>query len=162
MENIYELTGEYLELLEMASDPDTDPQALADTMESINAEIEDKADNYAKVIRSLSGDAEGIDVEIRRLQYRKSALLNNIDRMKGVLQTAMETTGKVKFKTALFSFNIQKNPAKLVLDDGAEIPERFLIPQTPKVDNAGIKDALKAGETLDFAHLEQGQSLRIR
>ena len=35
MSTLYQLTEAYQELLSMALDPDTDPEALADTMEAI-------------------------------------------------------------------------------------------------------------------------------
>ena len=162
---LYELTDDYRNLLEMAEDPDTDPEAFADTLEGIEGAIEDKADGYAKVIRTLEGDAAACDAESKRLRNKKIAIENNIKRMKTALQYAMELTGKTKFKTALFSFGIQKNPAAVVMDEGyiENIPERFLIPQDPVVDKKAIKEALKAGEDLEgIAHLEQSESLRIR
>ena len=51
-------------------------------------------------------DAAGIDAEIKRLQAKKSAIANSQDRMKKTLEGAMIATGKVKFMTDLFSFNI--------------------------------------------------------
>lgn len=162
MNTLYELTNEYLQLLEMAEDPDVDPETLADTMEAIGGEIEDKADGYARVMKQIEANAAGIKSEIDRLTARKTSMENNIKRMKESLQAAMEATGKKKFKTALFSFNIQKNPTSLKIDDPDAVPESFLIPQPPKVDSAAIKDALKAGAVYDFAHLAQGESLRIR
>lgn len=159
---IYDLTNEYIQLLEMASDPEVDPDVLADTMEGLEGEIEDKADGYAKVIRQIEADAAAIKEEIGRLQERKGHLENSIARMKNALQTAMEVTGKTKFKTALFSFGIQKNPASVVLDT-EEVPEEYLVYQAPKVDRGKIKEDLKAGKDLTgIAHLEQGESLRIR
>ena len=86
---------------------------------------------------------------------------NNIKNLKQALETAMRATGKTKFKTDLFSFNIQKNPPKLVIDKPEEIPEEYLIPQEPKINSKAIKDMLKEKE-LPFAHLEQSESLRIR
>ena len=78
----------------------------------------------------------------------------------------MEATGKTKFKTQLFSFNVQNNPASVVMDesDVANIPERFLKYKDPEIDRKAIKDAIKAGDqdAIDIAHLEQSQSLRIR
>ena len=77
----------------------------------------------------------------------------------------LQATGKTKFKTALFSFGIQKNPAAVVIDEGyiKNIPDRFLIPQDPQIDKKAIKEALKAGEDLEgIAHLEQTESLRIK
>jgi len=162
MSTLYILTGEYLQLLEMASDPTVDEDCLQDTMEAISGEIEEKAENYAKIIRSLEVNVEGIDAEIKRLTEYKKTMNNNADRMKKALQVSMEATGKVKFKTPLFSFGIQNNPARLVVDDISKVPEQFLIPQEPKVDNAAIKNALKDGAEFDFARLEQTKSLRIR
>ena len=162
---LYELSDDYMNLLTMAEDPDIDPEAFADTLAGIEGAIEDKADGYAKVIRTLEGDAAACDAESKRLRNKKQIIENNIKRMKSALQYAMEATGKTKFKTALFSFGIQKNPAAVVMDEGyiENIPERFLIPQDPVIDRRAIKEALKNGEDLEgIAHLEQGESLRIR
>lgn len=165
MASLYELTEDYMNLLELAEDPDIDEQAFADTLEGIEGALEDKADGYAKVIRTLEGDAAACDAESKRLRNKKQTIENNIRRMKAALQYAMQATGKTKFKTALFSFGIQKNPAAVVIDEGyiENIPDRFLIPQDPQIDKKAIKEALKAGEDLEgIAHLEQTESLRIR
>ena len=162
---LYELTNDYMNLLELAEDPDIDEQAFMDTLEGIDGALEDKAEGYAKVIRTLEGDAAACDAESKRLRNKKQTIENNIKRMKTALQYAMETTGKTKFKTALFSFGIQKNPAAVVMDEAyiENIPERFLIPQDPQIDKKAIKEALKAGEDLEgIAHLESTSSLRIR
>ena len=159
---IYELTQEYLQLLALAEDELTDPQTLDDTMEAIQGEIEDKADGYAKIMLQLYAQSDGLAKEINRLTEKKRAIDNNAKQLKNRLQQAMEATGKTKFKTDLFSFGIQKNPVALVIDDAEKIPEEFLIAQAPKVDNAGIKAALKAGQEFDWCHLTQTESLRIR
>lgn len=159
---LYELTGEYRMLLAIAEDPDMDPQAIMDTMEAIEGDIEDKAENYAKVMRTLSADVDGIKAEISRLSDRKKAIEGNITRMKAALEDAMRATGKTKFKTSLFSFGIQKNPPKVVITDESRVGHDYLIPQPPKVDTKAIKDALNDGFHFDWAHLEQTESLRIR
>ena len=162
---LYELTNDYMNLLELAEDPDIDEQAFMDTLEGIEGALEDKAEGYAKVIRTLEGDAAACDAESKRLRNKKQTIENNIKRMKTALQFAMQATGKTKFKTALFSFGIQKNPAAVVMDEAyiENIPERFLVPQDPQIDKKAIKEALKNGEDLSgLAHLEQTESLRIR
>jgi len=77
------------------------------------------------------------------------------------LQDAMILTGKEKFKTELFSFGIQNNPASVVIDDPTSIPAEFLIPQEPKVDKKSIKEFLKDNDA-NWCHLEQSRSIRIR
>ena len=71
MSSIYELTGEYLELMNMLEDEEIDEQTIIDTLEALDGEIENKADNYAKIIKSLESDIDGISKENDRLTARK-------------------------------------------------------------------------------------------
>ena len=162
---LYELTEDYMNLLELAEDPDIDEQAFTDTLEGIEGALEDKAEGYAKVIRTLEGDAAACDAESKRLRNKKQTIENNIKRMKAALQYSMQATGKTKFQTALFSFGIQKNPAAVVMDEAyiENIPERFLVRKDPEINRKAIKDAINAGEDIGgIAHLESTESLRIR
>lgn len=162
MATMYELTGEYSAVLAMASDPEIDPQAITDTLEAINAEIEIKAENTAIIISELEAEYNKLKTEESRLAARRKAIETNAARLKDGLYNAMKTTGKEKFKTTLFSFNIQKNPVKLVIDDESKVPKKYYIPQPPKIDAAKLKEDLKAGAVRKYAHLEQGESLRIK
>lgn len=165
MANIYELTQDYLRLLEMAEDPELDPEVIADTFEAIDGELEIKAENYAKVMKNLEGDIAALKAEEERLSKKRKAIENNIKRMKLALQEAMEITGKTKFKTELFGFSIQKNAPSVVIDaaDIRDIPEDYLKFKEPEVDKTAIKNAINAGVDFEgLAHLEVSQSLRIR
>jgi hypothetical protein len=162
MSSLYELTGQFQQVLDMAQDSDFSQEAIRDTLEAIGLEIEDKADGYAKVIKTLEGNVAALKTEESRLADRRKVIENNIKFMKKTLEDSMKTTGKTKFKTLLFGFNIQKNPASLVIDDKNKVPEELLIPQEPTIDNAAIKELLKNGAVLEYAHLEQGESLRIK
>lgn len=164
MATLYELTNDWLMLMEMAEDPDIEEDVFMDTLEGIEGEIEIKADGYAKVIRQLEHDAEACGVEAKRFTEKKKFLENKIDRMKKSLQGAMETTGKTMFKTELFSFNIQNNPVSVVVEaDIKDIPDKYLKPADPTVDKKLLKEDLKAGVELDgVAHLVQTRGLRIK
>lgn len=162
MSTLYELTAQLQALLEMAEDPDIDEQVLADTMEGIEGEFEDKADGYAKVLAQLGAQQMALDHEIERLSARMKTIERNIKVMKDGLQQSMMVTGKTKFKTSLFSFAIAKNPASLVIDDEDAVPEAYKVPQPPKIDKKKIKEDLKTGAQLGWCHLVQTESLRIR
>lgn len=165
MATLYELTEEYQRLLDMAEDPECDLEVFKDTLEGLDYEIEEKADGYAKVMQELKNRVAFLDSEIDRLTDRKKCIAENIDTMKRSLENAMNITGKRKFKTDLFSFNIQKNPASVVMDEQyiENIPEEYLIEQEPKINRAKIKEDIKAGKDLEgIAHLEQSEGLRIK
>ena len=71
---------------------------LNDTLESINDALEDKADGYVSVIKSLESDNKAIDDEIKRLQQRKTTNKNGIDRLKESLKVSMEEQGSLNSK----------------------------------------------------------------
>lgn len=160
MTSLYELKAQWMELLSLMEEGE-DPEMIQNTLEGIECEIEEKADNYARIIASLNSDIDGIAKEIARLQDKKRVLENHVAYLKGNLQDAMILTGKEKFKTELFSFNIQSNPPSVVIDDPTSIPGDFLIPQEPKVDKKSIKEFLKDNKA-SWGHIEITRGLRIR
>lgn len=162
---LYELTEQYQALQEMIYDPEVDEQTIKDTMEAIWGEIEEKADGYAKIIFGIKADIETLQEEGYRLNARRQRLENRAKWLRSNLEANMREVGKTKFKTALFSFNIQKNGGvePLVITGALEdIPGKYLIPQPPVTNNEAIRKLL-AERPVDWAHLEpRGESLRIR
>ena len=104
---LYELTEQFLALQELVYDPEVDDQTLQDTMDGLWGEIEEKADGYAKIITGMKADIEALKAEENRLAARRKALENRQQALKNNLEANMREMGKTKFKTALFSFNIQ-------------------------------------------------------
>lgn len=162
---LYELTEQWEDVFNMMEDGETDEQVIFDTLESIEGEIEDKADNYAKMIRNLQASVDVLKAEEERLYQRRKSTENHIQRLKDNLQANLEFIGKTKFKTDLFSFSVAKNGGKQPLsitDNLDEIPGKYLIPQPPKVNNDAVRELLKE-KTVDWAHLEPyGRHLNIR
>ena len=159
---LYEMNTEYIELLCLSEDPEVDPQLIADTMEAIEGDYNEKIENYGKVIRQLEHDAAALDYEAKRLKNRKDSIEASIKRMKAAIKESMELRGESKVDTQLFKFSIRKNPASVVIDDDAVVPVEYLIPQDPKVDKTELKKALNAGKVFDGIRLEQGTSLSIK
>ena len=174
MAALYELTSEFLQLMDMLEDEECDEQCIMDTLESVEYENEDKADGYAKIIKSLESNVDGLSKEADRLITRKKTYENRIKWLKQNLEMCMRATGKRKFTTDLFSFNIQKNGGKrkLVVDvDVEKVPEKYRIKQPDAIDGESIREYLKENGlegqdgslNCEFVHLEpQGESLRIR
>ena len=139
---LYELSEQYQILQEMAYDPEVDEETLKDTMEGLWGEIEEKADGYARIIFSMKADIEILKKEEERLRLRRKSLENRSELLKNNLEANMRYIGKTKFRTALFSFNIQKNGGlqPLVIDGLIEdIPGKYLIAQEPVPDNKAIR-----------------------
>ena len=164
MSSLYELTEQYEGIRMMLYDGETDEQMILDTLESIDADIEEKADNYAKIIQDMKSSIEMLKAEEERLKARRKRLEAREDLLKTQLEENMRFIGKTSFKTALFSFNIQSNGGLQPLEIGmiSDIPMRFLIQQDPVPDNKKIREYLKEHEVEWARLLPRGDSLRIR
>ena len=156
--NLYELSVAFQEVQNM----DLDPEVMKDTLDSIEDAIENKAENIAKLIRNLESDVSAYKEEEDRLKTKRQATENKVKWLKTYLEDNMKLTGKTKFKSGMFNFSIQKNPASVNIIDENILPKDFLIPQPPKVDKTALKDVLKTGVEVPGAELKQTEGLRIR
>lgn len=156
--NLYELSVAFQEVQNM----ELDPEVMKDTLDSIEDAIENKAENMAKLIRNLESDVTAYKEEEDRLKTKRQATENKVKWLKTYLEDNMKLTGKTKFKSGMFNFSIQKNPASVNITDEKIIPEEFLIQQPPKVDKTSLKEVLKNGVEVPGAELKQTEGLRIR
>lgn len=166
---LYELTGIHASLMDLLYDEDVDQKELISMIEEMEGEIEQKADGYAKIIKTIDADIKAIEEEEDRLGQRKASLKNRVKWLRQSLEGAMRFVGKTKFKTALFSFNIQKNaPSTSIEDEKGFLEwakanrEEFVKYKDPEINKSELLVALKDGEVIPGAELKQTESLRIR
>lgn len=166
--NLYDLTSEYLHLQEVLENVDAtqeDYETLTDLLEITEKDIEEKAENYAKVIRNFEGNVTALKAEEKRLAEKRKRLETSIETLKQNLQTAMIATGKRKFKKGVFKFAIQKNGGALpVIVDvpTEELDDEFVI-VSEKPDLKAIAAYIEeTGDITQFHFGERGESLRIK
>lgn len=157
--NLYELSAAYQQIQTMIEDGQ---EGLADTLESLNDAIEDKAVGYAKVMKNLEAQAKAIKDEEARLADRRKSIENNVRRLRESLEQAMNDVGMKRIKTELFSFNIQKNPPSIEVLNDSVIPKGYFIEQEPKLDRKAILQDLKDGKEIAGVEIKQSEGLRIR
>lgn len=161
MSNLYELKENYKKVADMLYEEEIDEQCILDTLESIEGEIEDKADGYAKIIKELESKRDARKAEAKRLTDNATLFDNRIKRLKQNLFNSMKIRGKTKFTTDLFTFRIQKNGGKRALTIDGKVPKEYtkIIVEN---DTDKIRQALESGKEISFAHLEpHSESLRI-
>jgi predicted nuclease with TOPRIM domain len=156
---LYRLTQNYVSLMEMAEEMDTD--TLKDTLESIEEEIHDKAENIAKLVKNLNADVDALKTEEKRLADRRKSLENKVIHLKEYLQNQLEVAGLDKVKRPTLTVSIQNNPPSVKVIDEKLLSD-FMIPQDPKLDKKAILTALKEGQEVNGAELFQSRGVRIR
>lgn len=166
MANIYEIKNEFLTLWSILEDELTDDETLAGAFETATEDLKDKLDNCCKYIKNEQATVKGLDEEIKRLQAKKKAKENAIDRLKKLMKDAMDTAGEKKLPCGTFLVYIQNNPTSVKIDEQyiENIPEEYFKPRKPEdIDKTKLKADLEAGKDLGgIAHLEQTQSLRMK
>ena len=159
MTTLYNLTGQYLALAELADDPEMPEDALADSLEGITGDIEVKAQSLLQVVAGMEGDTGAIDREIERLKGRKKIIQNRADRLRQYLFDNMVITGINKISCPLFQITLAKARPMVMVTDVDLIPEKFIKTTTTKTPiKKEILTVLKAGE--DVAGCELGESKR--
>ncbi|KIX91448.1 siphovirus superfamily [Staphylococcus microti] len=159
MSNIFEINERYLQVLDMWDD--VDPQLIQDTLDSIESEMHEKVDNIIKLKRSVDGDVDVIDAEIKRLQKMKKQKENLSDKLKGYLAIMLEQRGLRKYKTPTNHIYKRKNKPSIVVTNESLIDKAYYIPQPPKLNKKQIEEDIKAGVDVEGAELSASESLVI-
>lgn len=158
---LYELTNNYLTLLQLTQDGEVDAAAIDDTLASLEEEIEQKADGIAKIIRSNLALVDAIKTEEKRLSDRRKGIEANNERLKQYLSSSFESLGIDKIKTATHTIAFQNNPPAVAVLDETQIPLQYFV-MSQSIDKKTILEKLKNGEEISGVTLQQGRSLRIR
>ena len=139
-----------------------DDQLLADM---INGET-DIHEAITAVVTSMDEDQillDGIVAREVELDARKHRIKNRIAAKRTAVEQAMSIAEIKKIEAATFTLSLKRKPEGLVIEDEAEIPAAFWKAQDPKLDKAAIKGALKDGNAVPGASLDNGGiALQIR
>lgn len=176
-ESLYKLTESFVafvEYLDTCEEGEELTRRLEEALEELKTDIRNKLDIYAKVIKNKQWAMKARSAEIERLQSANKADDKSIDYMKTIMKLAMEATiapdddGRIKAKTPFASYWIQKNSKRVVMDcqDIDLVPEKYLIPQDPKINRELLLEDLENNQILPslegIAHIEQSEGVRFR
>lgn len=162
MTTLYKLNENYEQTLNKILFNDLENEDdLIEELAKLEIVIEEKAENTAIVLKELEAQINKFKEEETRLSKRRKTLENNVKFLKSNLEDTMILQDKKKFKTEHFSFNLQKNaPSVKILDEEKALNNYKKIKE--EIDKQKLKEDLKNGLELDYAVLEQSESLRIR
>jgi hypothetical protein len=132
-----------------------DDDALTDTVDGLT----NLSDMLAEIIRSRLDDLTFCDAlrgRIREMQSRLARLTERADRKQRVVAATMDDVGLNKLVEPDFTLSLRSLPPQLVVTAENTIPEAFWRPQAPKLERQALLAALKAGEQVPGAVLDNG------
>lgn len=160
MRSIFELSREAVELASQLEEGEITPE-LENALVINQTELQQKAVNYAYVVKQIESDIDTIDEEIKRLQAIKKAKDNAVNRLKGTIASALQIYGLDKVETPTLKLFLRLNESIEVdenFDDKSLMTEK--ITYTP--DKKRIKDAIKSGEFVAGARIVLNYNLQIK
>lgn len=177
---LYELTNDFSELFGQLDDMldnedltleerDELSQAWFDTLEIIEAEFDDKAENIAVLAKQLTAEAEIIKKEEVSLARRRMARENTVKRLKGYLLQSMEATDRRKIDKPRARISLRNNPESVQIENDTEFinwamnnREDLLRYKDPEISKSAVKQALNDGEEIPGASLVRTKSVLIK
>lgn len=158
---LYELSQNYQNLLALLDNEEVPKEMIEEALNNVADDINSKAENICKLIKSLESDVASIKEEEKRLATIRKQTEKKAEGLKSYLESTLKQLNIRKVESKLFKISIAKNPAKLVLSDSFKADSKY-IKVVETIDNTAIKDDLKAGITIEGAELIQNESLRIK
>lgn len=161
---LFEIVDEYRDLYEMMTDPDVDPQLLADSLESIIGQLEVKACGYVQVIKQLDMEAKQAKEVAQMFAEKAKVRENNVKRMKEALKAAMEQTNQKEVTAGAFTIKLQANGGKepIIYDSVEDVPQN-LMKVKYEVDGELVRDYLEQHPGTKWAHIgERGNHIVIK
>jgi len=160
MESIYQISERYNNVLALLDDDDVSRDDIATALADVVDDVVSKGETGIMYCRKLQGTIDAAKTEKKKIDAYIKSLESRKKRLEGAYMQAMEMMHMKSIMTARGEMKIKKNPPAVIIDDVTKIPTQYMRQKVEIApDKAAIKAALKSGETIEGAHIEQGVSL---
>lgn len=161
--NIFQIEQEYLELANQLIESGGECSPELELQLTINQDqLEQKARGYGFVVKQMENDISIIDAEIKRLNELKKSRLKTIDRLETTVSNAMQLYQIEKLETPTLKISFRKSES-IEIDNEGDIPAQFLKEKISyTIDKVAIKEAIKKGEVVIGARLQQNKNIQIK
>lgn len=161
--SLYEIQKEHLQMIEaiMEAEGELSPE-LEEQLKINKEQLQQKGIAYGYIVKQLEYDVDIIDAELKRLQAIKKARTNALERLKTNLSGAMQMFEVTELKTPTLKISFRKSES-VEIADVALLDSNFIKVVTTKTpDKVAIKEAIKAGNTVQGAILQSNLNLQIK
>lgn len=159
---LYEISNDYIDMINQADADESIRDALDDTLEAIGDEFDEKAINVAKYILNVESESEAIKKAESTMKNRRLVLDKKVIWLKRYVREHMEKLQKSNVWCPEFELKIKKNPPSLVIRDEELVPPQFKkVIKTVFIDKKAIKEAMKSCDVKGCS-LEQSNRLEIK
>lgn len=155
MSSLYSLTTEFLQVANKLEEMELDKETIADTLESLQLPLEDKAENIIKYAKNIQAMADARKNESKRLAELAKADEKRAERILSYLDDSMKMMGKKKLTAGVFQVGYRRG-LEVVEVDTERLPEEYWILPEVKPQPIGkpeLKKMIKEGKEIDGVRL---------
>ena len=162
--NLYEINAEIekaIEALFANADEVTGEirQEDVDALEAMKMARDEKLENIGCYIKNAKAMADAIKAEEKALKERRETLESKAENMKAYVANALQGE---KWESAKVAFSFRRSESVSIPDIDL-LDEKYLVQEvTYKPDKKAIKEAIKAGNEVRGAFLDEKQNLQIK
>lgn len=166
--SLYKLADQHKRLETLGTDEELDEtalQAIHDTLEGLEGDLQTKAQSCAAVALNLEAWAKAAKDASKQLAARATRIERRADALRNYMLSALEAAGITKIDGPEFTVAIRKNPRAVQIATDADLGDEWLVfpePPPPTPDKRKILQALKDGATIPGCSLTQGTRLEIK
>lgn len=160
--SLWKLTNQYLDLKRAIEDnPDLDPDAVADTLDAIEDDMNVKYDNIWTMNKDLDAEIKEKQDYVKQQQADIRHLKAQQDHLKQYALQEMKAANKSKIKTGHYTLSI-RHGHKVMINDADALPNDYWRQQDPVIDKKKITKDLRQGKEIAGAKLVESESLQGR
>jgi chromosome segregation ATPase len=151
--SLYQLTNDFMEIVSQLEEMELEPETMQDTLDSLQAPIEEKVENIVKYMRSLESLAEAKKAEAKRLSESAASDLKKAEWFKNYMADNLQKANIKELQAGVFNLKFKKG-SEVVEVDETKIPNQYERPdlwvtQPPKLlGKPEIKKMLKADDPI--------------
>lgn len=175
MSALYNLVGEYKifeeqldTFCEMVDAGEMPEQAVWDTLDALQGDIQEKLDNIACIYKQTMYEAAMMKAEEDNIRDRRRAKEAAAERLKAYMETSMASVGMSKVETSRNRLSFRKSE-KLKIDDedyfvqwAQEYNPDLLSYKKPEPNKTVIKKILASGQGVEGCRIEKCNNLQIK
>jgi hypothetical protein len=151
--SLYNLTNQFALAVTHLDEMELEQDLYQDTLDSIQAPIEEKVENIVKYMKSLEALADAKKLEAKRLSDSASSDLKKVEWFKNYMADNLKKANITKLQAGIFSLGWRKGTEVVQIDEtktptADEAPHLYLYQEPKFIGKTDLKKLIKEGKEI--------------
>jgi hypothetical protein len=162
MSSLYHLTNDFAAVVNHLEEMEIEPEAFQDTLDSLQAPIEEKIENIVKYMKSLEALADAKKLEAKRLSDSASSDIKKAEWFKNYMADNLKKVGIKDIQAGVFKVGFKKGSEVVKIDEtktptADQAPHLYLYQEPKFIGKADLKKLIKDGKEIPGVSLVRNE-----